>query len=208
MQRQITTFVSFCAALAVAAFSLAACGTSSQPPNSGQPSSGQHSSAPASSSQPASPSTSPAIACAGGWRTGSVTVTRQVTVPPVPVAEAVRTGSHPDCKFDRLVIDISGPVPGYSVSFVRKVIQDASGKTITMPGTRYLVIRLSPAQAHTAAGQLTLPTGVQAVNDPMLRAWTTSGDFEGVLHIALGLAGGSKFRVGELGDRIYLDVAW
>ena len=148
------------------------------------------------------------IACTDGWRTGSVTVTRQVAVPPVPVAKSVRTGSHPDCKFDRLVIDISGPVPGYSVSFVQKVIQDASGKTITMPGTRYLVIRLSPAQAHTTAGQLTLPAGVQAVNDPMLRAWATSGDFEGVLHIALGLAGGSKYRVGEAGGRIYVDVAW
>ena len=77
-----------------------------------------------------------------------------------------------------------------------------------MPGTRYLVIRLSPAAAHTAAGHLTLPAGVKAVNDPMLKAWTTSGDFEGVLHLALGLAGGGKYRVGELGGRIYIDVAW
>lgn len=209
MQRQTTTFVSFGAALAVAAISLASCATSS-PPSAGPSSSGQPTSAPPATSQPASPSTSPAlpIACTDGWRTGSVTVTRQVAVPPVPVARAVRTGSHPDCKFDRLVIDVSGPIPGYSVSFVQKVTQDASGKIITMPGTRYLVIRLSPAQAHTTAGQLTLPAGVQAVNDPMLRAWTTSGDFEGVLHIALGLAGGSKYRVGEAGSRIYLDVAW
>ena len=210
MQRQTTTFISFCAAVSVAAISLAACGASSQSPSSPTPSSGRPSSAPPSSSQPASPSTSPVqpTACAGGWRTGPLTVTRKIAVPPVPVAEAVRTGSHPDCKFDRLVIEISGPVPGYSVSFVQEVIQDASGKTITMPGTRYLVIRLSPALAHTAAGHLTLPAGVQAVNDPMLRAWTTSGDFEGVLHLALGLAGGSKYRVGEVGSRIYLDVAW
>jgi hypothetical protein len=209
MQRQITTYVSSCAALAVAAISLASCAPSS-PPSAGQSSSGRPTSAPPATSQPASPSTSPAlrIACTDGWRTGSVTVTRQVAVPPVPVAQAVRTGSHPDCKFDRLVIDISGPVPGYSVSFVQKVTQDASGKTITMPGTSYLVIRLSPAAAHTAAGHLTLPAGVQAVNDPMLKAWTTSGDFEGVLHVALGLAGGSKYRVDKVGSRIYLDVAW
>ena len=217
MQRQSAAFISFCAALTVAAISLAACGSGSQPPgspapssgqpSSGQPSSGQPSSVAPSSSQPASPSVQP-IACTDGWRTGPLTVTRQVAVPPVPVAQAVRTGSHPDCKFDRLVIDISGPAPGYSVSFVQKVIQDASGKIITMPGTRYLVIRLSPAQAHTAAGHPTLPAGVQAVNDPMLRAWTTSGDFEGVLHIALGLAGGGKYRVGQVGSRIYVDVAW
>jgi hypothetical protein len=208
MQRQITTFVTFCAALAAAAISVASCASSS-PPGAGQSGSGRPTSAPPSSSPPGptSPTTQP-IACAGGWRTGSLTVTRQVSVPPVPVATAVRTGSHPDCKFDRLVIDFRGPTPGYSVSFAAKVIQDASGRTITMPGTRYLVIRLEPAQAHTAAGRLTLPSGVQAVHDPMLRAWATSGDFEGVLHIALGLAGGSTYRVGELGGRIYLDVAW
>jgi hypothetical protein len=147
-------------------------------------------------------------ACAGGWRTGPLTVAKQVSVPPVPVATAVRTGSHPDCKFDRLVIDISGPVPVYSVSFVQKVTQDASGKTITMPGTRYLVIRLEPAQGHSAAGQATLPGGIQTVNDPVLRAWTVSGDSQGVLSIALGLAHGSRYRVGELGGRIYADVAW
>ncbi len=84
----------------------------------------------------------------------------------MPVATAVRTGSHPDCRFDRLVIDFRGPTPGYSVSFAAKVIQDASGRIITMPGTRYLVIRLDPAQAHTAAGQLTLPAGVQACQRP------------------------------------------
>ncbi len=210
MQRQTTTFVSFCAALAIAAISVASCATSS-PPTTGPSSPGQPTSAPPpATSQPASPSTSPVapIACTDGWRTSPISVTRQVAVPPVPVAKSVRTGSHPDCKFDRLVIDISGPVPGYSVSFVQKVIQDASGKTITMPGTRYLVIRLSPAAAHTTAGQPTLPAGVQAVNDPMLRAWATSGDFEGVLHIALGLAGGGKYRVGEAGGRIYVDVAW
>ena len=209
MRRQTTAFASLCTALAAVAVSVAAC-TSSAPPSSGQSSSAPASSAPASSSQTPSPSTTPVqpVACTGGWRTGSLTVTRQVVVPPVPVATAVLTGSHPDCKFDRLVIDISGPIPGYSVSFVQKVIQDASGRIITMPGTRYLVIRLSPAQAHTAAGHLTLPSGVRAVSDPMLKAWTTSGDVEGVLHIALGLAGGTKYRVGELGGRIYLDVAW
>jgi hypothetical protein len=198
--------VASCAALAASAISLAACGTTNSPPPSSSPSSSSQ----PTSSQPASPST-PAthpIACAGGWRTGSLTVTRQVAVPPVPVVTAVRTGTHPGCTFDRLVIDVSGTLPGYSVSFVPKVIQDASGRTIAMPGTRYLVIRLSPAQGHSAAGKLTLPSGVQALNFRMLKGWTVSGDFEGVLHIALGLAGGTRYRTGELGGRIFVDVAW
>jgi hypothetical protein len=135
-------------------------------------------------------------------------VTRQVKVPPVPVATAIRTGSHPDCRFDRLVIDISGPLPGYTVGFVAKVIQDASGETITMPGTRYLEIRLHPAQGHTASGTPSLPGGVHSAGYPVLTSYAVSGDFEGVLTIALGLAHATRYRVGELPGRIYVDVSW
>jgi hypothetical protein len=106
------------------------------------------------------------------------------------------------------VIDISGAVPGYSARFVAKVIQDASGRPITMPGTSYLVIRFSPAQGHSASGALTLPATVQTVSDPMLKSYAVSGDFEGVLSVALGLAGGNSYRIGELAGRIYIDVAW
>lgn len=159
----------------------------------------------------ASPTPSASVAsasCPGGWRTGPLTVTRQVAVPPVPVATAIRTGSHPDCRFDRLVLDINGATPGYHVRFVAKVIHDGSGQPITMPGTSYLVITLKPAQGHSASGTPTLPTTVQTVSFPMLKGYAVSGDFEGVLSVALGLAGGTRYRVGEIAGRIYLDVAW
>src|SRR6266699_252812 len=133
MHRQGRILAALCTALA-AAVSVASCATST-PSGSGQPGSGTHGSgqpgsgAGQSGSAPASPTQS----CAAGWRTDSLTVTRQVTVP-------------------------------------------------------------------------TLPVGVQPVSDPMLKAWTVSGDFEGVLSVALGLVGGSRYRVGELGSRIYVDV--
>ena len=155
---------------------------------------------------PAGPSTS--ASCPAGWRAGTTAVTRKVAVPPVPVATAIRIGSHNDCRFDRLVIDISGPLPGYTVGFVSKVIGDASGKTITMPGTRYLEIRLNPAQGHAASGTPSLPTAVHSAGYPMLASYAVAGDFEGVLTIALGLAGGTRYRVGELPGRIYVDVSW
>jgi hypothetical protein len=135
-------------------------------------------------------------------------VSRQVAVPPVPVATAIRTGTHPNCRFDRLVIDINGPLPGYSAGFVAKVIRDPSGMTLAMPGTSHLVIRLKQAQGHSTSGTLTLPAGVQKVGYPMLKSYAVAGDFEGVLTIALGLAGGSRYRVGELPGKIYVDVAW
>jgi len=195
------------AAVAVA-LGVAACATSSAP---GGPTSTSRpaTSAPASTA-PAStgPASASPVSCPGGWQTGPLTVTHAVAVPPVPVATSIRTGTHPDCRFDRLVVDFSGPVPGYTVSFVAKVIQDASGRTLSIPGSTFLVIRFKPAQGHSASGKLTLPAAVQSVSYPMLRSYAVAGDFEGVLTIALGLADGSKYRVGELPGRVYVDVAW
>jgi hypothetical protein len=163
------------------------------------------------SSQATSTTPSASVAstrCPGGWRTRPLTVTHHVAVPPVPVATAIRAGSHPGCHFDRLVLDIKGATPGYHVRFVAKVVHDGSGQPIKMPGTTYLVITLKPAQGHSASGTPTLPTGVHKVSDPMLKGYAVSGDFDGVLSVALGLAGGHKYRVGELAGRIYVDVAW
>jgi len=192
----------------VLALGAAACGTSAGPGGGGT-SGGQPSSSAPTSSAPAPPATSASPAsCPAGWTTGPTTVTHQIAVPPVPVAESIRTGSHPDCRFDRLVIDFSGPVPGYHARFVTQVVEDASGKPVTMPGSTFLVLTFSPAQGHTDSGTMTLPATVQAVNDPMLRSYAVSGDFEGYLSIALGLAGGVRYRVGELPGRIYVDVSW
>lgn len=203
--------VALIAGTALAAGATACATTTSAPPGSGRssqsgspaPTHGQTSSAPVTPTTSATPTS-----CPGGWTTGSLTVTRQVSVPPVPVATAIRTGSHLDCRFDRLVLDISGAMPGYSAGFVSTVIADASGRHVAMPGTSYLVIKLKPAQGHADTGMPTLPTGVQTVSYPMLKGYAVSGDFEGVLSIALGLAGGTKYRVGELAGRIYVDVAW
>jgi len=195
-------------AVVLLALGAAACATSAKPGGGGTSSGPAGSSAPASTA-PASPTTSASpVSCPGGWITGPLTVAHQIAVPPVPVAESIRTGSHPDCRFDRLVIDFSGPTPGYRARFVTQVVQDASGKPITMPGTRFLVITFSPAQGHTASGASTLPAAVQTTGYPMLRGYAVSGDFEGYLSIALGLAGGVRYRVGELPGRVYVDVSW
>jgi len=200
---------SFCAAIGLAAVTATSCATSTpQPSGSGQPGSTASGSTQPTTRQ-ATPTTSATpVSCPGGWRTRALAVARQVAVPPVPVATALRAGSHPDCRFDRVVIDIKGPLPGYTVAFVSKVIQDASGKTISMPGSRYLLIRLRPAQGHSASGAITLSPRSRALSYPMLKGYAVAGDFEGVLSIALGLAGGTRFRVGELSGRLYVDVAW
>jgi hypothetical protein len=141
------------------------------------------------------------------WSTGPVTVTHTPAVPPVPVVTGIRYAGHPQDGYDRIVFDIQGSgLPGYSVRYVPQVLADGSGKLISVPGKRFLLVVLNPAQAHTANGTTTV-TGVHNVGLPMLRAYAIAGDFEGHVSVALGLNATAGYRVGELPGRIYLDVA-
>jgi hypothetical protein len=127
-------------------------------------------------------------------------------VPPVPVITAVRTAQHPECGYDRLVLDITGPVPGYTIKYVSQVTADPSGKSITVPGRRYLLLTLRQAQAHTGAGAATIPGRALVPSPVMLAGWALAGDFEGVVTVAIGLHAATSIRVGELPGRLYIDV--
>jgi hypothetical protein len=141
------------------------------------------------------------------WSTGPVTVAHTPAVPPVPVVTGIRYAGHPQDGYDRIVLDIQGSgLPGYSVRYVPQVLADGSGKPVPVPGKRFLLVVLNPAQAHTANGTTTV-TGVHNVGLPMLRAYAIAGDFEGHVSVALGLNATAGYRVGELPGRIYLDVA-
>jgi hypothetical protein len=131
-------------------------------------------------------------------------------VPPVPLVIGIRSAPHPDQGFDRIVFDIDGPLPSYTVRYVDEVREDGSGRLVTMPGRRYLLIVFDPAQAHTEEGTaLVIPTR-RTLDYPMLRGYVLVGDFEGYVSVALGLDDVVGYRVGELPGnpgRIYLDVA-
>jgi hypothetical protein len=141
------------------------------------------------------------------WRTVPVQVTRQVAVPPVPVVTAIRTGSHPACGYDRIVVHISGPMPGYDIRYVKKVANGSSGPAVVVPGRRYLLITIHPAQGHSPSGASTISRPSAATSYPMLRGYAVTGDFEGVLNIAVGMEKATAFRVGRLRGRLYVDVA-
>jgi hypothetical protein len=127
-------------------------------------------------------------------------------VPPIPVITAVRTARHPECGYDRLVLDITGSVPGYTIRYVSQVTADPSGHAITVPGRRHLLLTLRQAQAHTSTGAATISRQVQVLSSPMLSGWALAGDFEGVVTIAIGLHATTSIRVGELPGRLYIDV--
>lgn len=127
---------------------------------------------------------------------------------------AVRTGQQP-C-FDRLVIDVSGKVPGYSVQYVPVVTQDPSGFPIPVLGDADLQVMVTapsydqqgnPTYLPAAKAELSNVSGYQT-----FRQVVYAGSFEGTTSIGLGVRARLPFRVFALdgpdgGSRLVVDVA-
>jgi hypothetical protein len=129
----------------------------------------------------------------------------RITATGAPVLTAVRAAQHPECGYDRLVLDITGLLPAYAIRYVSQVRADPSDRPIFLPGSRFLLITLHPAQMHTSAGIATITGTVRALGYPMLAGWAPAGDFEGYVTVAVGLNAETRVRVGELAGRLYID---
>jgi hypothetical protein len=148
---------------------------------------------------------SPATSSSSAWSTAPVTVVHNPAVPPVPVVTGVRYAAHPKEGFDRIVFDIPGALPGYSAKYVSQVVADGSGKPVSVPGSHYLLIVFTPAQAHRDNGTATI-SGTHRVNLPMIESYAVVGDYEGYVSVALGLNGKAGYHIAELSGRVYIDV--
>lgn len=126
----------------------------------------------------------------------------------------VRTGRH-YC-FDRLVVDLNGPVAGYTVSYVPAVVQDGSGFTIPVNGGARIQATVNapaydqnnnPTYNPAAKAELSNVSGYQT-----FRQVVFAGSFEGYTSIGLGVRARLPFRVFTLdgpgaGSRLVIDVA-
>jgi len=132
------------------------------------------------------------------------------TQAPNPVLVSVRASHHSPAgraAFDRVAFEFSGGLPSnVRVHYVKRVIADASGKRVRVPGRALLAVRFSPADAHDASGS-TAPARV-AFRLPNVMTAVRSGDFEAVTSYALGLAKRTPVHVLRLHhpDRIAVDV--
>lgn len=81
--------------------------------------------------------------------------------------------------FDRVVIDLSGPMSDYRTGYARRFHYDGSGKQIPIRGSSGLWIGLT-ADGHDAAGN-NLYTGPRIARPRLdtLKALAVAGDFEG-----------------------------
>lgn len=138
--------------------------------------------------------------------TGQKVITRNPVNPAIVVT--ARAGRHSG--FDRFVIEMRGKAPGYRVRYVSTPRYDGSGARIPISGQAYLMIVLTPANAHNGSGTSTY-TGprLRNVGLPTIKSFALAGDFEAHVSFALALRKKARFHVGELRNprRIYVDVA-
>ncbi|MEV4181515.1 AMIN-like domain-containing (lipo)protein [Streptosporangium canum] len=168
------------------------------------------SSSPAPTAAPTPPPSSPAAPSKAGPKpptsTKEVEVKHAVDKP--PTVTGVRFAEHGG--FDRVVIDLKGGLPGYSVRWVPELVQDGSGEPIDVRGGAYLQVSMHPAGAHTQSGSPTWAGGpiFQAALGNV-RNVVKTGDFEAVVGVGIVLDRKAAFRVTEQKkpDRLVIDVA-
>jgi hypothetical protein len=120
----------------------------------------------------------------------------------------VRTARHDG--FDRVVFEFEGDtIPGYHVEYIdRPVRQCGSGEPVPVAGDGWLLVRTTPANAHTEAGQPTIRERKRNLDLPNLKEIELICDFEAEVSWVLGLASPNRFRVLELSNpsRLVVDV--
>jgi hypothetical protein len=133
--------------------------------------------------------------------------------PPVGVSllTALRTGAHPEQGgWDRIVFEFQGSLPYADIRYVPAVMQCGSGAPVQVTGTNILLVRLQPANAHTEAGQPTLPS--QTIPGPgnAVLQGRSACDFEAHVDWAFGIKGMQRFKVTTLTNpsRLVIDVKW
>lgn len=126
----------------------------------------------------------------------------------------VRAGRH--ACFDRLVIDVSAGVAGYSVRYAASVNQPGSGAVVPLAGGADVEIIVNAATYDGAGNTVYAPTNPdQAVNVAgyqTFRQVALAGSFEGQTTIGLGVRARLPLRVFILngpgaGSRVVIDVA-
>ncbi len=144
----------------------------------------------------------PQGASASVWRTTGTSWTNPAGG--APKITNIRYATHP--RFDRVVIDVSGRLPGYRTGYTRTHTYDGSGEAVPIRGG--LWISFSPAYAHRADGTSTyVGPRIARPRFRTLKALAFTGDFEGHVSFAFGLADHAPYRITRLHDpqRIVID---
>lgn len=171
---------------------------------------------PAVSGEPAAPDGSSGAVVGDGrtgapstWGTGEVRTERPSALPAQLVSLRSARNTVDGAPFDRLVLEFRGGVPGYTAGYVDEVIRPGSGAPLPLEGAVRFEVVVTPAAMHDDAGNTTLTTPPTGGGLPALTSYAVAGDFEGYVHLGIGLENRAGFRVVELRnpDRLVIDFA-
>lgn len=113
---------------------------------------------------------------------------------------SVRAGRH-EC-YDRLVFDVNGSVPGWSVKYVDKVLSEGKGDVLPVTGGAKLEVII---RAPSATNRMPSVAGFTT-----FRSVVYGGSFEGQTTVGLGVRARLPFRVFSLSQphsMVVIDVA-
>ncbi|WP_020123120.1 hypothetical protein [Streptomyces canus] len=150
--------------------------------------------------------TASALLLAGTAASASAAATSPA--PSTSLVVNARIAGH--CSFDRVVIDVKGKLPPTTVTRVKELRYDSSGKKVPLAGKHFLEIKLSPAAAHNNAGR-NVYKGPRLIklNLPKLKGFALTGDFEGVVTFGAAFNSKPSYTTKQLHrpERFVLDIA-
>ena len=124
-----------------------------------------------------------------------------------PTLVDVRAGGHPG--FDRVVFEFRGAVPGHRVGYVDQLIEDPSGKPVSLAGSADLQVVFQGANAHDSGGTPTVSPRRFSPGLPAVKEIAQTGDFEAVVSYGVGIDRRRPIKVSTLSNppRLVVDVS-
>jgi hypothetical protein len=124
-----------------------------------------------------------------------------------PTLTDVRAGRHTG--FDRIVFEFSGDVPEHRVRYVDQLVQDGSGKPVSVAGAADLEVVFHGANAHEDDGTPTISPRRFSTGLPAVKEIAQIGDFEAVVTYGIGVDRKRPLKVSTLSNpsRLVIDVS-
>jgi hypothetical protein len=124
-----------------------------------------------------------------------------------PTLTDVRAGGHTG--FDRVVFEFRGAVPTHRVGYVDQVVQDGSGRPVSLAGAADLEVVFQGANAHRQDGSPTVDPRRFSTGLPAVKEVAQAGDFEAVVSYGIGVDRKRPIKVSTLSNpsRLVIDVS-
>jgi hypothetical protein len=124
-----------------------------------------------------------------------------------PTLVDVRAARHPG--FDRVVFEFRGAVPQHTVRYVGQLVEDGSGKPVSVAGAADLEVVFHGANAHAEDGTPSVRPKRFSPGLTAVKEVAQIGDFEAVVSYGIGLDRRRPLTVSTLSgpSRLVIDVS-